>query len=177
MFVVNQTELIHKVAQKLKEKSLANAPSWTTFAKTGTHRQRAPDQLDWWETRAAAVLRKVAVKGPIGVSKLRTLYGGKKRRGHQPPEFRKGSGSILRKVLQQLEKAQLIRQTKAGEFGVHKGRIITGHGKSLLDKCANELTTASPKVAQKSQAAPVPEVAPKKDVVVKEEAVLATVEQ
>ncbi|MBI3033524.1 30S ribosomal protein S19e [Candidatus Woesearchaeota archaeon] len=174
MFVVNQTELIHKIAQKLKEKTLVKAPSWAMFAKTGTHRQRAPENADWWAVRAAAVLRKVAVKGPIGVSKLRTLYGGKKRRGHQPPEFRKGSGSVLRKVLQQLEKSQLIRQTKAGEFGVHKGRIVTPQGKSLLDLSANELVKSPVKASPKPS---VPEVAPKKEVVVKVEAVPATIEQ
>ena len=41
--------------------------------------------------------------GPIGVSKLRTKYGGKKNRGHKPEHFYKGSGSVARKVLQQFE--------------------------------------------------------------------------
>jgi len=42
-----------------------------------------------------------------------------------------GSGNILRKVLQQLEKAELVKYKKEG---IRKGRIITSKGESLLNK-------------------------------------------
>ena len=93
--------------------------------------------------RAAAVLRSVALLGPIGVSKLRTKYGGRKRRGHKPSRFRRGSGSVLRKVLQQLEKAELI---KFVEKGVHKGRVVAPKGASLLDKTSIQILKSKPKV-------------------------------
>jgi small subunit ribosomal protein S19e len=100
---------------------------------------------DWWHVRAAAVLRSVGRLGPVGVSKLRGKYGGKKNRGHKPNQFQKGSGNIIRKVLQQLEAAKLIKQTKVG---VHKGRVLTPEGHSLLDKAAvgimKEQKTAKP---------------------------------
>ena len=102
---VYPNDLIEKAAEELKKVEAVKPPVWVTFVKTGVHRERAPLDKDWWYMRAAAVLRSVALLGPIGVSKLRTKYGGKKRRGHQPPIFRRGSGSIIRKVLQQLDKA------------------------------------------------------------------------
>lgn len=152
MFDVYPTELIEKVAEKLKEVKEIQAPAWAPFVKTGTSKERPPVETDWWYMRAASVLRAVAVLGPVGVSKLRTKYGGRKRRGHQIPEFRKGSGNIIRKILQQLEKAQLI---KFVEKGVHKGRVIAPKGKSLLDKTAIEIMKTKPKKAPRKVAAPV----------------------
>ena len=143
---VYPNELIEKVAEKLKSVEAIKAPVWAAFAKTGAHNERAPLEGDWWYTRAAAVLRSIAILGPIGVSKLRTKYGGKKRRGHKKAEFRKGSGSVIRKILQQLEKAELI---KFSEKGVHKGRVLGPKGKSLLDKTAAEISKAKPKAAKK----------------------------
>lgn len=139
---VYPNDLINRAAEELKKIEAIKPPAWASFVKTGVHKERAPAARDWWYARAAAVLRSVQILGPIGVSKLRTKYGGKKRRGHKPAEFRKGSGSILRKILQQLEKAEFV---KFAEKGVHKGRIITPKGKSFLDKIAVELAKAMPK--------------------------------
>lgn len=133
IYSVDPNKLVEKVAESLKSVDAVKPPAWAPFVKTGTHKERVPTQEDWWYLRSAAVLRSVFKLGPIGVSKLRIKYGGKKSRGHKPEEFRKGSGNIIRKILQQLEKAELI---KKGEVGVHKGRIITGKGKSILDKAA-----------------------------------------
>ncbi|MBW2966156.1 30S ribosomal protein S19e [Candidatus Woesearchaeota archaeon] len=151
---VYPNDLIEKVAEELKKIDAIKAPEWTKFVKTGVHRERAPAEEDWWYKRAAAVLRTVCVMGPIGVSKLRTKYGGKKRRGHKPPQFRKGSGSIIRKVLQQLDKAGF---TKFAEKGVHKGRIITKEGKLFLKKIADSIGKV-----KKEETMPVEE--PKKEV-------------
>lgn len=128
--------LIKKAAEKLKEISAVKEPIWARFVKTGVHKEKPPVELDWWHTRVAAVLRTVYIKGPIGVQKLRTKYGGKKNRGVKPGKFFPASGSILRKSLQQLEKAGLIIYKKDG---VKKGRIITPKGKSFLDKIASEI--------------------------------------
>lgn len=130
---VDPGNLINQVAEALKKEKLVEPVEWTPLVKTGHHKQRRPDSTEWWYFRAAAVLRTVAEKGPIGTEKLRTKYGGKKNRGNKPERFYKASGSIIRKVLQQLEKSELIRQT---EKGVHKGRILTSKGTSFLDKIA-----------------------------------------
>ena len=133
---VEPGKLIIKLSEKLKKEPEIKAPEWAAFVKTGRHRERPPTNDDWWEVRAASMLRAVAKNGPVGVSKMRLKYGGKPNRGHKPGRFRKGSGSIARKVLQQLEKADLVKQTSKG---VHKGRIITEKAAALLNSTAIEL--------------------------------------
>ncbi len=129
-------ELILKTAAELEKMSDITPPSWSDFAKTGPHKERAPVQKNWWYIRAAAILQTLQKKGPIGVSKLRTKYGGRKNRGHQPDKFYRASGNILRKILQQLEKTGLAAKE---EKGLHKGRVITPQGAKLLGKAAAEI--------------------------------------
>jgi len=133
---VNPNELINKAATKLKEQKLVEPTAWSKFVKTGHHKERRPDDANWWFHRSAAILRSVAKLGPVGTQKLRTKYGGKKNRGHKPEHVYRASGAIIRKILQQLEKSELIRQTEKGN---HKGRILTAKGTSLLDKIAVQL--------------------------------------
>ena len=166
---VPQNELIEKVAEKLKGE--IHMPSWGPFVKTGNHKQRPPVEEDWWYVRAASILRKVHMLGPIGVSKLRTKYGGKKNRGMRPEKFVKGSGSIIRKILQQLEESKLVKQT---EIKKHKGKVLTPKGISILYSTAKALKTtikpvkvAAPKVEAKAAA---PEVKKEAKVEVKTEA-------
>ena len=135
--------LIDKTAAELKKNSKMSPPEWAAYVKTGNHRERPPADKDWWYVRSAAVLRKVAILGPIGVAKLRTKYGGKKRRGHKPSHFKKASGNVIRKVLQRLQTSGYISYKKDG---VHKGRIITNEGMSFLDTIAN---TCIPKYEKK----------------------------
>lgn len=129
-------DLILKTAEELEKMSDITPPSWSDFVKTGVHKERAPVQNNWWYIRAAAVLQTLQKRGPIGVSKLRVKYGGKKNRGSRPEKFFRASGNILRKILQQLEKAGLAAKE---EKGAHKGRIITPAGAKLLGKVAEEL--------------------------------------
>jgi len=139
---VPQTELVNKTAEKLKELKELNPPEWAFYAKTGVHKERPPADKDWWYVRAAAILRTIAIVNPIGVSKLRTKYGGKKRRGHKPAKFKRGSGSVIRKVLQQLEAAGLAEKKDKK----CKGRFITTKGIRVLNDVAKELFSKYPKV-------------------------------
>jgi small subunit ribosomal protein S19e len=123
-------ELLKEELKKFKEIS---PPAWAKFVKSGAHRERPPQQEDFWYIRAASVLRRLYLDGPVGVERLRTFYGGRKRRGHKPAHFRKASGSILRKILQQLEKAGLVEKDK-------KGRKLTSKGRSFIDKLAKQLS-------------------------------------
>ena len=142
MYDVDPQELISKAAEELKKIPEMKAPLWAAFVKTGMHKERPPVNEDWWYFRGASVLRSIYRFGPVGVSKLRTKYGGKKNRGVKKEHFYKGSGSILRKALQQLEKAGLV---KFAEKGVHKGRVITPKGKTFLDKIATQIHGIRPK--------------------------------
>jgi small subunit ribosomal protein S19e len=64
--------------------------------------------------------------GPIGTERLRSYFGGRKNLGHQPAHFRKSSGAIIRKILQQLESVGFIEKDK-------KGRKISAKGKNFLN--------------------------------------------
>jgi small subunit ribosomal protein S19e len=160
--------LIEEVAKDLQKVDAIKAPEWAEYAKTGVHKERPPAREDWWFMRCAAVLRSVRRLGPVGVNKLRTKYGGRKRRGHKTEHFYKGSGNVLRKALQQLEAAGLI---KKGEKGVHKGRIITPQGVSLIDKAAVRLYKPRDKAPkEEKKEAPKPEAKPKEEKVKEQKA-------
>ena len=136
VFDVNPEKLILKAAEELQKEKALTPPSWASFVKTGIHKERPPLQSNWWQIRAAAVLRTVYVQGPIGVSKLRQKYGGNKRRGVRPRHYRRASGNILRKCLQQLQSAGYL---DFKEKGINKGRVVSGKGKKFLDGIAGSL--------------------------------------
>mgnify|MGYP000032264070 CR=1 FL=1 len=126
--------LIKRLAEYLMENvDEVKPPPWAAFVKTGVHKQRPPDREDWWYTRCASLLRKIYVRGPIGVSRLRLEYGGRKTGKKRPEHFRRGGGAIIRKALQQLEKAGLIKTIP------RRGRVVTDEGRSLLDRLAYEV--------------------------------------
>ena len=137
---VSQQELVIALSGELK--SLIEMPEWAQFAKTGAHRETLPKNPDWWFIRAASMLRVINSKGPVGVGKLRTRYGGRKNRGVRPDQFALASGKVIRAILQQLESAELIKQA---QVGTHKGRVVTAKGISLLSKAAK--TVSSTKAA------------------------------
>ena len=137
----DQSELVEKASGELKKINAVKAPSWAAFVKTGVQKERPPANRDWWHTRAASVLRQIYRKGPIGVSKLRTAYGGKKNRGYKTEHFYRGSGSILRKILQQLEAAGFVKKE---EKNIHKGRVLTAEGKKFLDAVALQISVIRP---------------------------------
>lgn len=134
VYDVPADKLIPKVAAELKEKEELTPPAWAAFAKTGAHKEMPPEDPDWWYVRAAAVLRRIYVDGPVGVERMRSVYGGKKDRGSKPSKKVKGSGSILRKSLQQLEAAGYVRHGK-------DGRSVTPQGASFLDGIAHSIAT------------------------------------
>ena len=132
---VNVNDHIDMIAEELKKIKTISPPEWASFVKTGISKERPPARADWWYIRAAAVLKAVEKLGPVGVSKLRTKYGGKKNRGHQPDKFFKASGNIIRKVLQQLEKSGLVKQQEKSK---DKGRVITPAGKKIIINAQKE---------------------------------------
>ena len=149
IYDVDTNDLIAKAAKQLKDQKMVAPPEWAKFVKTGVMKERPPVDADWWYVRAAAILRTIYRQGPIGVSRLRTKYGGKQNLVYKPEHTFKGSGSVARKVLQQLEKSGLIKQE---QHGLHKGRVVTPKGKSMLDKLATQISKSAPK-SEKAPAA------------------------
>ena len=133
--------LIKKVAEEFKNNDKINSPAWSNFVKTGVHKERKPEDVDWWYTRCASIIRRVYMDGPVGVMSLRTFYGGKKDRGVTPEVFRKGSGAIVRNALHQLEDAGYVEK-------VVGGRVVTPAGRSFLDKISAEIIKDIPNLAK-----------------------------
>jgi len=68
-----------EAAKELEEKF--EAPEWTEYAKTGSHKERPPQQENWYHIRSAAILRKIYMDGPLGTSKTKNdLWRKKKQR-------------------------------------------------------------------------------------------------
>jgi small subunit ribosomal protein S19e len=84
--------------------------------------------------RVASVLRKLYVKGPMGVSRLRGEYRSKKNRGVRPEASYKASGKVTRLAVQQLEQLGFVKKTKDND-----GREITPAGVKFLDNLANKV--------------------------------------
>lgn len=147
---VEGNELILALAKELKNIPECKMPEWAMFVKTGVAKDRTPMDSDWWYIRAASVLRKVTILGPIGVNKLRRKYGSKHRRGYKPSKFQKGSGKIIRVILQQLEKAGLIKQVV---ISGHKGRVADDKAIKLLAKVSKSLNVSveAPKETKKEK--------------------------
>lgn len=135
LFDVPADELIDGLADCLEDR--IEPPEWTQFAKSGAQRELPPQQEDFWYVRAASLLRKVAVEGPIGVERLATDYGGSSsgstRYRVAPASHSAGSRNIIRTALQQLEEEGLV-ETAQGE-----GRRITDDGRAFLDEVAGDV--------------------------------------
>ena len=126
--------LIDRLSGYLKESvNEIQPPEWSGYVKTGRHAERAPQNPDWWYVRSASIMRKLYMKGPVGVSRLRNDYGGRMRRGVRPAHFAKAGGNAIRTILQQLEQAGLAQKD-----GI-KGRTVTGKGRSLLDAVSTQI--------------------------------------
>jgi small subunit ribosomal protein S19e len=130
-------EVIEALAERLAEEDEIEAPDWMEFVKSGAGRELPPEQDDFWTRRAASLLRKVAVDGPVGVGSLQTEYGSAKQGSNRykvrPRHKAGGSGNVIRTALQQLAEAGYV------EVAEGEGRQVTGEGQSLLDEVAAEV--------------------------------------
>jgi small subunit ribosomal protein S19e len=142
---VPPSALLPRLAAELRTRQAVGPPPWAMFVKTGVHKERAPTQPDWWYLRSASVLRKIYLQGYVGIERLSSEYGGKRDRGSAPYHARSGSRSILREIVQQLEKSGLVQRYKT------KGRRVSPEGAKLLDSVSREVL--------KSLAATRPELA------------------
>jgi small subunit ribosomal protein S19e len=132
---INAHEYNTKLAEALKKVPEIEAPEWVEFVKSGPAKERPIDDPEFWQKRAAGILRQIYKKGIVGVSRLRTKYGSKKNRGFAPEEFRKASGKIIRTILQQTDKAgftEIAKQIK-GVRSKKPGRQLTAKGKEFLE--------------------------------------------
>ncbi|MBI2084799.1 MAG: 30S ribosomal protein S19e [Candidatus Aenigmarchaeota archaeon] len=117
--------------EELKKVKEIAPPAWSRFVKSGVHKERLPQQEDFWYVRSASILRRLYLDGPVGVERLRSYFGGRQRGGHRPAHFRRASGGIIRKIVQQLEASGLVQKDIKSV-----GRKLSPQGMKLLDKIA-----------------------------------------
>ena len=128
---IKPADLIQRMSEELQNLPEITPAEWAPFVKTGVSRELPPENPDWWYVRSAAILRKIYVRGPLGTRRLKAMYGGRKNRGVKQEKSRAGSGSVVRHILQQLERAKLVET-------VPNGRQITARGMSLVDNVAQK---------------------------------------
>ena len=88
-----------------------------------------------------SLLDKTRIQAQVLVPVMRALraeFGGYSDRGNKPNRAVKGSGSIARTALQQLEAAGLVQTVLA------KGRIVTPQGRSRMDNAAHDVRAGVP---------------------------------
>ncbi|HYM39643.1 MAG TPA: 30S ribosomal protein S19e [Thermoplasmata archaeon] len=125
--------LIERLKDQLEKEAKIKPPEWSKFSRTGVHTEKAPVQRDWWYRRVAAVLRKVYLQGPVGSARLAAEFGGRRADGSAPAHPRRGSRSVAREAMQQLEALGYLAKAEK------RGRTITAAGRKLLDKLAHEI--------------------------------------
>lgn len=129
---VPSAKLIGVLAAQVKTLPSMQEPDWARFVKTGSHAERPPQDSEWWFARAASLLRKLYIRGPIGLGELERVYGGSKAVAYFPKHHRDAGGSAIRRVLKQLEAAELVAKTP-------KGRVLTPKGRAMLDRASRDI--------------------------------------
>ena len=126
---INPEKFNKSLAEALKNIDEFKEPEWLAFVKSGTHKSRPVTEPDFWQKRAASILRQIYIRKIVGVQRLRTRYGGRKEMGAKPPRFKKGAGKMIRVILQQAESAGLVEKSKENKAG----RQLTSKGNQLME--------------------------------------------
>ncbi|GAA5820212.1 hypothetical protein JCM10212_006783, partial [Sporobolomyces blumeae] len=94
---VSAEAFIAAYSSHLKRSGKLDVPIWVDIVKTGTGKELAPYDADWFYVRSAAVARHIYLRKHVGVGALQKLHGGAANRGNRPSHHTDASGSIERK--------------------------------------------------------------------------------
>ena len=135
IYDIDSREYNLKLAEALKQIPEFKEPEWAQFVKSSPSKERPIDEPDFWYKRTASILKQIYKKNSIGVNRLRTRYGSKKKRGMRPERFIKAGGKIIRTILQQADLAEFTEINKAirGVKSKKPGRQLTEKGKKFLE--------------------------------------------
>mmetsp|Transcript_3539 Transcript_3539/g.8891 ORF Transcript_3539/g.8891 Transcript_3539/m.8891 type:complete len:109 (-) Transcript_3539:491-817(-) len=105
--------------------------------KTGTFKELAPYNEDWYYVRCASLARRLYCRQGTGVGGFAKVYGDKQPRGQCPGRFKTASRGLIRSCLQQLEKIGVVEKLAKG------GRKVTLQGQQDCDRIAAEIYAKS----------------------------------
>ncbi|RKP11034.1 40S ribosomal protein S19-A [Thamnocephalis sphaerospora] len=134
---INAHAFVKAYAAHLKRTGKVEVPKWVDLVKTGSYKELAPYDPDWFYIHAASIARHIYLRNSVGVGALRKLYGGRANRGTRPSHHADASGSVQRKALQALEKIGVLEKSSEG------GRRITQDGRRDLDRISSQVAKAS----------------------------------
>ena len=131
---VKPGKAVAKIAAKLERDGVVKQPEWAALVKSGPSRERVATEPGFWFKRAASVLRTFCLSegSPVGVQRLRHKYGGRKRHKVSRAHHRKSGGGVIRRIVQQLEAAGLVKREARTS-----GRVITAKGKKFVMEALN----------------------------------------
>ncbi|KAL4080865.1 ribosomal protein S19e [Scleroderma citrinum] len=134
---ISAEAFIDAYASHLKRSGQLEVPTWADLVKTGSYKELAPYDPDWFYVRAAAIARHIYLRKDVGIGALTKLHGGRNRRGNRPSHHAPASASVQRKVCQALENIGVLEQTSNG------GRRISQDGQRDLDRIATAVIEAA----------------------------------
>ena len=82
------------------------------------------------------------IRGKVGISALRSHYGGNQRHGTCPNHIRKSAGKVIRYCIKQMEDAQLVGklQIETDNGSQVIGKSLTKKGITDMDRIASQIT-------------------------------------
>lgn len=134
---VNSHEFVVMYAAHLKKQGKIDKPELWELMKTGTFKELAPYNEDWYYIRCASLARRLYVRQGTGVGGFSKVYGDKQPRGQLPGRFKTASRGVIRSCLQQLEKIGVVEKMEKG------GRKVTTQGQQDCDRIAAEIYAKS----------------------------------
>lgn len=124
-----------KLAEALKQIPEFKKPEWIDFVKSGSGKERPIEEDDFWYKKASSILKQIYKNKIVGVNRLRTRYGNKKRRGSRPEKFKKSGGKIIRTILKQADEAGFTEKVSNSTPGIKRsGRRLTDKGIKFMEE-------------------------------------------
>jgi len=121
---------VKAMAQQFKREGKILVPNCADLVKTSHGRERAPQSVDWYYLRAAAVLRRIYLRPGTGYGGLGKAFGNLKNRGSKPERTFRAAVGPLHWACKSLEGLKLIAK------GRGKGRVVTREGRKRADTVA-----------------------------------------
>ncbi|MBN3275272.1 RS19 protein, partial [Polyodon spathula] len=137
---VNQQDFVIALSAFLKKSGKLKVLGWVDIMKLAKHKELAPSDENWYDTRASSMVRHLYLRGGAGVGFMTKIYGGRQRNGVYHSHFSCGSKSMACRMLQSLEVLKMV------EKDPNCGSRLTPQGQRDLDRIIGRVSTAQKKL-------------------------------